>query len=53
VLYTALLGAADAVGDRCREYEAARTDRAGLAAAVEDVVVLHRLFAAFEASDAM
>ena len=53
VLYAALLGAADAVGERCREYESARTDRAGLAAAVDDVAVLHRLFAAFEASDGL
>jgi hypothetical protein len=51
VLYAALLRAADTVGERCREYESARIDRAGLAAAVDDVAVLHRLFAAFEASD--
>jgi hypothetical protein len=53
VLYGALLAAAETVGERCREYEAARVDRAGLAAAVDDVAVLHRLFAAFEATDAI
>jgi hypothetical protein len=53
VLYAALLGAAEAVGERCREYEAAHADAAALAAAVEDVAVLHRLFAALEAADTL
>jgi hypothetical protein len=51
VLYAALLGAAEAVGERCREYEAARADAAVLAAAVADVAVLHRLFATLEATE--
>ena len=51
VLYAALLGVCDAVGERCREYEAGRADSAVLAGAVDDVVVLHRLFAAVEADE--
>jgi hypothetical protein len=53
VLYGALLGAAEAVGERCREYEAARVGRSALAGAVADVVVLHELFAGLEAVDAL
>jgi hypothetical protein len=53
VLYAALLGSSEAVGERCREYEAGAVDAARLATAVEDVVVLHRLFAAVEAAEAL
>jgi hypothetical protein len=53
VLFAALLSSAETVSERCLDYETARTDRTGLAAAVDDVVVLHRLFAAFEMSDAV
>ena len=53
VLYAALLGASEAVGERCREYEAGAVDGGALAVAVEDVVVLHRLFAAVEAAEAL
>jgi hypothetical protein len=52
-LYAALLAATEAAGDACRDYEAARTDRAALAHAVAAVAVLHELFAEFEASDAL
>jgi hypothetical protein len=53
VLYAALLGASEAVGERCREYEAGRADAVALTAAVDDVVVLHTLFAAVEAAEAL
>jgi hypothetical protein len=53
VLYGALLGAAEAVGERCREYEAGRAGRDALARAVGDVVALHELFAGWEAVDAV
>jgi hypothetical protein len=53
VLYGALLGAAEAVGERCREYEAGRTGVAALAGAVDDVVVLHRLFAVLEVAEGL
>jgi hypothetical protein len=53
VLYAALLGTSEAVGERCREYEAGAVDAARLAAAVEDVVVVHRLFAAVEAAEGL
>ena len=51
VLYGALLGAAEAVGERCREYEAGGADAGALAGAVSDVVVLHRLFAVVELAE--
>jgi hypothetical protein len=47
------LGAAEAVGERCRSYEAGRVGREVLAASVGDVVVLHELFAGLEAVDAL
>jgi hypothetical protein len=53
VIYEALLRAAEALAERCREYEAGRADAAGLAAAVNDVAVLHRLFAQIEAAEAL
>ena len=53
VLYGALLAAAEAVGERCREYEAGRAGRDVLAGAVADVAVLWQLFAGFEAADAL
>ena len=53
VLYAALLGACEAVGERCREYEAARVDAAALGIAVADVVELHRLFAALEVAEGL
>jgi hypothetical protein len=52
VLYAALLGAAETVGERCREYEAGRAEAQVLASAVEDVGVLHALFAGIEAEEA-
>jgi hypothetical protein len=52
-LYAALLAAAEAAADACREYEAGRADRAALASAVAAVAVLHGLFAELEASDAL
>jgi hypothetical protein len=53
VLYGALLGAAEAVGERCRDYEAGRADDTALATAVADVAALHRLFAALEAAEGL
>jgi hypothetical protein len=53
VLYAALLGTAETIGERCREYEAGHADAVRLAAAVDDVVVLHRVFAALEASEGL
>jgi hypothetical protein len=53
VLYGALLAAVEACGERCREYEAGRVGREELARAVEDVAVLHGLFAGVEALEAL
>ncbi|HEY6691787.1 MAG TPA: hypothetical protein VI006_02995 [Solirubrobacteraceae bacterium] len=53
VLYGALLAVAEAVGERCREYEAGRAGRDELARAVGDVVVVHELFDRLEALDAL
>jgi hypothetical protein len=53
VLYGALLAAAEGAVERCREYEAGRADRAGLAAAITDLTAVHDLFAALEASEAL
>jgi hypothetical protein len=53
VLYGALLAVAEAVGERCRAYEAGRAGRDELARAVGDVVVVHELFARLEAVDAL
>jgi hypothetical protein len=53
VLYAALLAVVEACGERCREYEAGRVGRDGLAAAIADVGAVHALFAALEAADAL
>jgi hypothetical protein len=53
VLYGALLAAAEAAVDRCREYEAGHADRDALATAITDLTAVHDLFAALEASDAL
>jgi hypothetical protein len=53
VLYGALLAAAEAAVDGCREYEAGRADRPALATAIADLTALHELFAALEASEAL
>jgi hypothetical protein len=51
VLYATLLAVVEACGERCREYEAGRVGPEALAAAVDDVVVVHGLFAGLEAVD--
>lgn len=53
VLYGALLGEAEAIGERCREYEAGLVGREVLAGAVSDLAALWELFAALEAADAL
>ena len=53
VLYGALLAAAEAAVDRCREYEAGRAGRAALATAIADLTAVHELFATLEASEAL
>ena len=52
VLYATLLAVVEACGERCREYEAGRVGPEALAAAVDDVGVVHGLFAGLEALDA-
>jgi hypothetical protein len=53
VLYAALVATADEALKACGHYESGRDDGTALAAAVADLATVHRVFATFEAGDAV